>query len=219
MLARLRTRLTYANVMATIAIFIALGGSGYAALTINGKDIKNRTIGAKKVKKGTLTGTEIKESKLGKVPSAANADRLGGQVSRDFVQRKALVRVGVRRLKNGQTTQLVTGGPLTITARCTINSGGNDTARIFAKTTEANSFLAGKDLAPALGPATPEASARVAEASGATGGQWVDARVFLLNSPTGGAVHGELTATTNLLGGTQECEYLGYAIVSVPVFL
>jgi hypothetical protein len=74
MLARLRTRLTYANVMATIAVFIALGGSSYAALKINGSDIKNRTIGAKKVKKDTLTGTEIKESTLGKVPSANAAD-------------------------------------------------------------------------------------------------------------------------------------------------
>ena len=79
--------------------------------------------------------------------------------------------------------------------------------------------MAGKDFAPALGPATPEASARVAEASGATGGQWVDARVFILNSASGGAIHGELTATTNVLGGAQECEYLGYAIVAVPVFL
>jgi hypothetical protein len=32
MIQRLRARLTYANVMATIAVFIALGGSSYAAI-------------------------------------------------------------------------------------------------------------------------------------------------------------------------------------------
>ena len=35
---KLRQRLTYANVMSTLAVFIALGGSSYAALTISGSD-------------------------------------------------------------------------------------------------------------------------------------------------------------------------------------
>lgn len=34
MLRTLRSRLTYANVMATVAIFVALGGSSYAALSL-----------------------------------------------------------------------------------------------------------------------------------------------------------------------------------------
>ena len=38
----IRKRLTYANVMATLAVFIALGGSSYAALTITGRDVVNR---------------------------------------------------------------------------------------------------------------------------------------------------------------------------------
>src|SRR4051794_39755888 len=71
---RIRGKLTYANVIATLALFIALGGAGYAATQINGKNIKKRTIAGKRLKKNTLGGTEIKESKLGKVPSAANAD-------------------------------------------------------------------------------------------------------------------------------------------------
>jgi hypothetical protein len=32
MLARVRGRLTYANVIASLALFVALGGTGYAAL-------------------------------------------------------------------------------------------------------------------------------------------------------------------------------------------
>ena len=78
MLRKLRQRLTYANVMSTLAVFIALGGSSYAAYTISGSSIKNRSIGAKKLKRNTLGGREIKEARLARVPRARNADRLGG---------------------------------------------------------------------------------------------------------------------------------------------
>jgi hypothetical protein len=73
MLARLRARLTYANVVATLALFAALGGTSYAALTITGKNVKNRSITRADVRKNTLTGTEINEAKLRRVPSAQNA--------------------------------------------------------------------------------------------------------------------------------------------------
>ena len=78
MLDKLRHRLTYANVMATVAVFIALGGSSYAALTISGSDIRNRSIAGKKLKRNTLTGKQVRESRLSRVPRARNADRLNG---------------------------------------------------------------------------------------------------------------------------------------------
>lgn len=73
----IRKRLTYANVMSTVAVFIALGGSSYAALTISGKSIKHRSIPAKKIKRNSITGKELRESRL-HVRSARNAQRLGG---------------------------------------------------------------------------------------------------------------------------------------------
>src|SRR5512133_2554683 len=84
MLAKLRSRLTYANVMSTLAVFIALGGSSYAAFTIDGSSIKNRSIPARKLRHNALTGREIKESALARVPRAHNADRLGGLDAADF---------------------------------------------------------------------------------------------------------------------------------------
>lgn len=78
MLDRLRKRLTYANVMSTIAVFVALGGSSFAAVTISGSSIRNRSIPGMKLRHNTLTGTQIKESRLGRVPRARNADRVGG---------------------------------------------------------------------------------------------------------------------------------------------
>ncbi len=78
MLSRLRPHLSYANVMATIAVFIALGGSSYAALTITGRNVKDSSLSWRDLKRNTLGGTRIKESRLGQVPRAANADRVGG---------------------------------------------------------------------------------------------------------------------------------------------
>ncbi len=75
--SKFRPRLTYANVMSTVAVFVALGGSSYAAVTISGSSIKNRSIPAKKLKRNSITGSEVRESRL-KVRSARNADLLGG---------------------------------------------------------------------------------------------------------------------------------------------
>jgi hypothetical protein len=83
-LNKLRQRLTYANVMSTLAVFIALGGSSYAAYRISGSSIKDRSISAKKLKRNTLGGREIKESRLARVARARNSDRLGGLPAADF---------------------------------------------------------------------------------------------------------------------------------------
>ena len=87
MLDTFRRRLTYANVMSTLAVFIALGGSSYAAIKISGKDIKNRSIPGTKLRPNTLTGTQIKESTLGRVTRARvadNAAQLEGLGAADF---------------------------------------------------------------------------------------------------------------------------------------
>jgi hypothetical protein len=83
----LRRRLTYANVMATAAVFIALGGSSYAALTITGADVRNGSLSYRELKKNTLGGSRVKESRLGKVPRAGNADRLNGLTAARLLMR------------------------------------------------------------------------------------------------------------------------------------
>lgn len=84
-LRRLRGRLTYANVMSTLAVFIALGGSSYAALTINGASIKSRSIAGTKLRLNTLSGAHIKESRLARVPRAKRADTLGDRTAQDLL--------------------------------------------------------------------------------------------------------------------------------------
>jgi hypothetical protein len=87
MFNRLRARLSYANVVATLALFIALGGSSYAVTKISGSQIRNASIAGKKLKRNTIGGKRIKESRLGTVPSARNAGRVGGLSAQQLLLR------------------------------------------------------------------------------------------------------------------------------------
>ena len=62
--SKLRCRLTYANVMATIAVFVALGGSSYAAITITGKNVKDSSLTGKDIKNSSLTTSDVKNRSL-----------------------------------------------------------------------------------------------------------------------------------------------------------
>jgi hypothetical protein len=82
-LTRRVPRPSIAIVVAFAALFIALGGTGYAALKISGKniingtvtgiDVDNESLGGKELKPDTLGGTQINESALGTVPGAQHA--------------------------------------------------------------------------------------------------------------------------------------------------
>jgi hypothetical protein len=78
MINRLRQHLTYANVMSSVAVFVALGGSSYAALQLTGRDIKDESLSGRDVRPNSLGGRRIKESRLGPVPRARDAIRVGG---------------------------------------------------------------------------------------------------------------------------------------------
>src|ERR1700761_4271354 len=59
MIHRMRARLSYANVMATIAVFIALGGTGYAAMTL-----PRNSVGAEQIRTGAVRSSEIKDRSI-----------------------------------------------------------------------------------------------------------------------------------------------------------
>jgi hypothetical protein len=85
MRAPLPGRPSPAMVVALVALFVALGGSGYAAVQLNGKNIKNRSIAGKKLKNNTLTGRQIRESRLGTVPRARDATLLAGRAPGSYL--------------------------------------------------------------------------------------------------------------------------------------
>ena|ERR1700761_5660859 len=74
-----KIKLTYANVIATVALFLALGGGAAAAThlgraTVGTAQLKPAAVTGAKVKDGSLTGADVATSTLGKVPTAGRAD-------------------------------------------------------------------------------------------------------------------------------------------------
>jgi hypothetical protein len=54
---RIRSHISYANVMATVAVFIALGGASYAALKL-----PKNSVGTKQLKKNAVNGAKVKKT-------------------------------------------------------------------------------------------------------------------------------------------------------------
>ena len=154
---QIRKRLTYANVMSSVAVFLVLGGATAIAASHLGKKsvgspqlkanavttakikknavtakkkIKNGAVDGSKVKDDSLTGTDINESTLGTVPSANSANDLVGMTRFNF------------KVPFGGSKTFLTAGPFSFTATCLQNTSdfeeppnnNRDIARILIST-------------------------------------------------------------------------------------
>jgi hypothetical protein len=61
---RIRSRLTYANVMATIAVFLVLGGGAYAAFHLPKNSVRSKNIKNGQVRQSDLAQAAVSSSKL-----------------------------------------------------------------------------------------------------------------------------------------------------------
>jgi hypothetical protein len=76
---RLRSQLTFANVTAVIALFVALGGGAYAATSlpknsVGAKQIKANAVTSAKIKNGAVTAAKIAPGSISNVATADNAN-------------------------------------------------------------------------------------------------------------------------------------------------
>jgi hypothetical protein len=85
-LAGVRARTTYANVTATLALFIALGGTTYAAATlphnsVGSSQLKSNAVTASKIRAGAVASSEIKDRSitLGDISPSARTSLRGAQ--------------------------------------------------------------------------------------------------------------------------------------------
>ena len=124
MLARLRRRLTFANIVAVIALFFAMGGVAYAA-GIDGHSIIKHTTPGNRLIDNTVTGAQVREGSLGKVPKAHQADNsatVAGRTVRTFSKVIAT---------NTTTPQtIISFAGLTLDVAC--DAGGEPTVRADA---------------------------------------------------------------------------------------
>ncbi|HWD64977.1 MAG TPA: hypothetical protein VG405_07360 [Solirubrobacteraceae bacterium] len=134
----LQTRRPSASmIVALIALFVALGGSSYAAVTlaknsvgskqlkknaVTTAKIKNGAVTGNKIKNGAVTGNKIKLSSLGTVPSA----KVAGSAQN--------VKTWFQTATSGQTVTLLSEGPFTYRGVC-----GSSTAETTITTTQNDS--------------------------------------------------------------------------------
>jgi hypothetical protein len=136
-------------VISILALFVALGGSAYAATKIGTKDIKANAITAGKIKKNAVTtakikkeavtGAKIKESSLGTVPSATNATNAVNATNAANWSRYLIL--GLKKASLGQTIALYSNGPFNFFGRCTDAGGGEPSAETFVTTNQPNSWM------------------------------------------------------------------------------
>lgn len=136
-LSRVGSRLTYANVTATLALFIALGGVSWAATklprnSVGSKQIKRSAVASSEVKNGSLTGADLKrgtltgksidENSLGTVPAAKVADVAKSSADRFQVVKREPISITNADLgqarANATVIPLASHGPITVYGKC-----------------------------------------------------------------------------------------------------
>jgi hypothetical protein len=70
MIKRLVSHLSYANVCATLALFIALGGTGYAAITlprdsVGARELRAGSVDAAELRDGAVTSADVRDGSIG----------------------------------------------------------------------------------------------------------------------------------------------------------
>jgi hypothetical protein len=116
---KLQSHLTYANVMATLAVVMVLGGSAYAAQKISGSSIKSKSISNVRIKNDTLTGGQINEGTLGQVPEAQHAKTADTATT---VLNQVNTPISVRQVLAFSTVTTTATDAKTVTASCTPNT-------------------------------------------------------------------------------------------------
>lgn len=91
---RVRKRLTYANVMSSIAVFLVLGGAAFAASqlpknSVGSKQLKNNAVTTAKIKNNAVTTAKIKNGAIISSKLAAGAVE-GGSLAKGAVSNEKL---------------------------------------------------------------------------------------------------------------------------------
>jgi hypothetical protein len=148
-----RRRPSAGVVIGVIALVVATSGSAIAADKLVSGDslIKKNSLSGDRLRDGSITGKQIKLSSLGQVPSAKNAQELGGHPASYFTGGSSggssgATRSGLMTASGGQTVTLGSFGPFTVTLKCNDDGSGTFDSEIDVTSTAANSEVGGNPL-------------------------------------------------------------------------
>jgi hypothetical protein len=135
-----------AMIVALIALVAALGGTAYAAQSINGGSIQKQSIGAGKIKHKTLTGYQINTNKLGILPSAKRAAHTYWAVVNNPANP---TNATLARSSDAGITAVEAGGSVNVIFPVNISGCADVAGRNNAGTTVPNSGYAQTNINPA----------------------------------------------------------------------
>ncbi|HET7444972.1 MAG TPA: hypothetical protein VMS11_11585 [Solirubrobacterales bacterium] len=141
-----RSRPSPAMVVALIALVAALGGTAYAAQSINGGAIQKQSIGAGKIKHKTLTGYQINTNKLGVLPSAKRAAHTYWAVVNNPANP---TNATLARASDAGITVVEAGGSVNVIFPVNVSGCADVAGRNSAGTTVPNSGYAQTNINPA----------------------------------------------------------------------
>ena len=147
MLATFRSRLTFANVVSLMALFVALSGGAYA-LTI-----PKASVGAKQLKKNAVTAPKIKRNAVIS-PKVRNGSLAGADVRNDSLTGDDLDESTIGRVPSADTANSAT----TANSASTANALGGQGPSAFQT---ASASDARSDVAEPQGTITPALSATI----------------------------------------------------------
>ena len=117
-MSRIRNKLSYANVMATVAVFIALGGTSYAALTL-----PRNSVGSAQIRSKAVSSSEIRDRAV-RLRDLAASTRVALRGQRGPAGRAGQDAIGFRSYVNGG------GGQVRGNARNVEHVGGSNEYRV-----------------------------------------------------------------------------------------
>jgi hypothetical protein len=221
-------RLSYANVISSLALFAALTGGTALALegknTVDSGDIKKNAVKTSDIAADAATGNDVNESTLGKVPSAATADSAttagsaataaAAQTAATSDSVKTLVPIGMKTMnKTSPGPTLVTHGPFTIRGSCT-GPGGVSVAEPEIASLEANSAFEATSQNNTNFNTSFGGSAAFSPMTGAgsSGGPAIEVVTFAAFAPSGKAISGVINTFAHDAGNPQ-CRFHGHVIL------
>lgn len=135
---QIRKRLTYANVMSSIAVFLVLGGATAIAAGQLGKNsvgskqikknavttakIKKNAVTTAKIKNGAVTGAKVNAGTLGTVPNASHASSADTAGNADTVGGLRIVKFSLNGSGSIGKTEILSLNGLQLQAECSSGS-------------------------------------------------------------------------------------------------
>jgi hypothetical protein len=225
---RLRTHLTYANVLSTLCLFVLLGGTAVAvdgslpgqntvgsADIING-EVQSNDLGPNSVASGKIADGSVKNAELGPNASASNTiadegvksiDIANGQVTSADVGNDSLTEAdvadiissgGVTQIAVGEQTTLLQDGPFTVTATC--NPESVSERSVITITSSEEHSVATFDAGGMGGVEIPDHGYGLFAPSGY---DWIGSHFFVA-APSGATLEGYIGVGLGMLG-YEEC--------------